>query len=379
MNYQGRHGKALRDGERGSVLATTALSMLSLLLAVGMSVDISRLYLAKTELQNAADAAALAGASALNSYPGGITEATNRAVQVMNNYDFNKTGVSFPRANVRFAKNLSDFDSGLDLNEAAATSTSAARDIRFVRVTSPQLPVAMSFAAMVLGKNRNLGATATGGMSAPLNLFTSYLPVAVIDDTVDVITPGNVYTIRGGSQSSISPGNYQVLAIDGAGGSDDRIGLASGVQNPVGPGGTVSTKPGVNSGSVRQGINTRFDEYGSQLDPATYPPDTNIKENISYAQYVNGNPSQSPSHQGVPGRRVVLIPIVRIHEFDNGRDTVTIDRFGAFFLRSKVQGGNGGDIQAEYIGEAISVGQGGYNPNGPANAGPPITKPVLYR
>jgi hypothetical protein len=216
-------------------------------------------------------------------------------------------------------------------------------------------------------------------MSAPLNVFTSYIPLSVIDDDVSVITPGNMYTIRAAPKNSVSPGNYQILAIDGSGGSDDRIGLASGVQNPVGPGGTVSTKPGVTSGPVRQGLNTRFDDYASQLDPVSYPPDTNIAEGITYAQYVNGTVTQSPAHTGVPGRRIVLIPIVKKSEFDNGRDTVTIDRFGAFFLRTGVSNGNGGDIQAEYIGEAISVGQGGYNPNGPANAGPPITKPVLYK
>jgi len=75
-----------RDGERGSVLATATLGMLSLLLAVGLGVDISRLYLAKTELQNAADSASLAGASALNGSSSGITMAVDRAVQTMNNY-----------------------------------------------------------------------------------------------------------------------------------------------------------------------------------------------------------------------------------------------------------------------------------------------------
>ncbi len=56
-----------RKGERGSILAISAIGMLAVLLAVGLGVDISRFYLAKTELQNAADAAALAGVSGLNS------------------------------------------------------------------------------------------------------------------------------------------------------------------------------------------------------------------------------------------------------------------------------------------------------------------------
>jgi Flp pilus assembly protein TadG len=354
--------------------------MLCFLLAVGLGVDISRLYTAKTELQNAADAAALAAASGLNGSSAGITEATDRAVLAMNSYNFNKTPVAFARANVRFAKNLNDFDNGLDLSEASASSALVAKDIRFVKVTTPASPVGISFAAVVLGNSRNVTAEATGGLSVPLNVFSGYLPVFVVDSNDGkTIVPGQLYTFRAGAQSSVSPGNYQALAIDGAGGSDDRIGLASGVKNVVGPGGYVDTKPGVTAGAVRQGINTRFDEYGSQLDPATYPPDTNIAENITYDQYRTKAVTKAPTHAGVPGRRIVLIPIVKINQLDGGRTSVQIDRFGAFFLRSRVPGGNGGDIQAEYIGEGVVVGNGGYDPSGASNTGPPITKPVLYK
>src|SRR5712691_2699234 len=89
-----------RNGQRGAILVMSAIGMLSVLLAVGLGVDISRFYLAKNELQNAADASALAAVSALDSSSFGITKATDRAVQGMNNYDFNNTGVSFPRTNV---------------------------------------------------------------------------------------------------------------------------------------------------------------------------------------------------------------------------------------------------------------------------------------
>ena len=55
-----RHSRASRrKGERGNVLAYTVLSALFLFLAVGLGVDLSHFYLAKTEMQNAADAAAL--------------------------------------------------------------------------------------------------------------------------------------------------------------------------------------------------------------------------------------------------------------------------------------------------------------------------------
>lgn len=377
MSYR-RSGKKGR-AERGSILATSALGMLSLLLAVGLGVDISHLYLAKNELQNAADAAALAGASGLDFQSTGITRAVNRAVEEMNKYEFDNDQVTFNANDVRFAANLSDFDSGPGFNAAAASSAAIAPTIRFVKVTTPQSPVNIAFVSMVLGQSLDLNATAIAGASAPLTAYAGYLPVCVVEDcSLNTITPGQLYTFRGGASDFVEPGNYQVLAIDGSGGADDRTGLASGVQNVVGAGGYVGTKPGVTSGAVRQGINTRFDDYSSGMDPAVYPPDTNIKEGITYAQYLAGSLTQSPSHPGVFGRRVVLIPIVRQCQFNNGRDVVQIDHFGAFFLQNKVSGGQG-DLQAEYIGIGVMVGSGVYDPTAPAPGGPVITKPVIYR
>ena len=362
-----------RNNERGSILATSAIGMLSILLAVGLGVDISRFYLTKTELQNAADAAALAGVSALNTSATGITKAADRAVASMNNYDFNKTGVTFPRSNVLFAVNLD----GPYVNEGTAKTQAA--NIRFVQVTTPASPVGISFAASVLGNSKNLSATATAGLSVPLNNFCNFLPVSVIDYGV-AISPGNTYTFRAGAQGSISPGNYQILAVAGSGGKDVRIGLAAGVDMCAAPGETysVDTKTGVTAGAVRQGVNTRFDDYQtSQVNPANMPPDTNIKENITYDQYKAGSPTQAPRNQGVDGRRVVIIPIVKADQYDQGRNTVKFDRFGTFFLQTKVGSGNGGDLVAEYI-DDIVIGQGSYDPNGaPVNG--LMAVPVLYK
>lgn len=371
-----------RRGERGTVLAAAALGMLSFLLAVGLGLDISHMYLAKTELQNAADAAALAGASGLDYSPAGIGRATNRAKAEMNKYDFDNTDIGLTAINVRFGRNLSDFANGTDMDSVSAAGVTVAPTIRFVKVITPDSPINIAFVSMVLGSSVDLKAEAIAGVSVPLTSYTGYLPVSVVDDDLlSTIKPGQMYTFRGSPTGSISPGNYQILAIDGSGAADDRIGLATGVRNVVGPGGYVDTKPGVSAGAVRQGVNTRFDDYASGMDPVDYPPDTNIKEGITYADYQAGSPSQPPraGHDGVYGRRVVLIPIIKKSQFDGGRTTVQIDHFGAFFLKSKVQGGNGGDIQAEYIGIGVVVGDGEYDPDAPPNAGPSITKPVLYR
>src|SRR5215203_3260783 len=106
-----------RKNERGNVLAYTVLSALFLFLAVGLGVDLSHLYLAKTELQNTADAAALAGASALTLPDASrITTAVDRAVSVMNmnKYNFGNKNyadvmtVTAQRDLVKFAVNLDD-------------------------------------------------------------------------------------------------------------------------------------------------------------------------------------------------------------------------------------------------------------------------------
>ena len=66
----------------------------------------------------------------------------------------------------------------------------------------------------------------------------------------------------------------------------------------------------------------------------------------------------------VDNRRVVLIPLVKVSEYDQGRDTVKFFRFGAFFLKTKAGGGNGGEFKAEYIEDRLAIGEGGYNPTG---------------
>ncbi|HEY8185505.1 MAG TPA: pilus assembly protein TadG-related protein [Pyrinomonadaceae bacterium] len=380
-----------RKKERGSILAMAAIGMLSVLLAVGLGVDISHFYVVKAELQNAADASALAAASAINSNPSGIIEGTNRAIQAMNSYEFNNTNIVFSASNVTWSKNL---ESGY-MSVADASSPEQARNIRFVKITTPESPVGVSFAAAVLGSSRNLSASATAGLSVPLNVTCNFIPLSVlIDDDTSLLVPGQVYTIRADTGGSPSPGNYQILAVAGRGGVDVGFGIGAGVDAcaKAGEEYSVDTKPGLTSGKVRTGINSRFDDYsGSQLDPNQEPPDTNVKEGISWADYSKylgcGRPGaiscdsqfvRAPSHDGVDMRRVVLIPLVKISEYDQGRDVVRFFRFGAFFLKTKAGSGNSGDIQAEYIEDRIAVGEGGYDPTGAAGD-PLLAAPVLYK
>jgi hypothetical protein len=352
--------------------------MVVFIAAVGLCVDVSHFYVVNAELQNAADAASLAAASALNSQPSGIATAVTRATEELtNNYDFNNKEAEIGPGNVTFAVNLD----GPYMSADAADDAGTAENIRFVKVVVPPKPVGVFFAQLALNTNSiDMSREATAGMSMPPNVFCDWIPLTVIEDPADPLIRNHTYTLRAAPQNSVSSGNYQILAVNGRGGDDVRQDIATGIKDCAGPGSvyTKDTKPGESAGAVRQGINTRFDVYNAGMDPVTYPPDTNVKEYITHDNYDDPGYQQSPGHTGVPGRRLVLVPIVKKEEFENGRDTVKFDRFALFFLQTKVGNGNGGDFQAEYVGTRTAYGAGAYAPGG-GPVSPELAMPVIYR
>lgn len=371
-----------QDGrkQRGTVSAIAALGMLTMLLFAGLAVDVSHLYLAGGELQNAADASAIAGAASLNGFPSGVTNAVDRALATQNKFEFGKATATFGRTDVRFAKNLSDFSTGNSVDEN--TARGMADKIRFIQVLIPNKSIGVNFASLALGTNNvNLSRTSVAGFSAGLQqLCNSIVPLSVVQDPVTkapldlvgscsnnyMFTPGCTYIIRRGSNGNgsgwISAGNFLILAFGGNGGAEARLGVAG---NPTGcykPGDVVGTEPGITAAAVRQGMNTRFDAYNGTLDPTQAPPDLNIKEPITYLQYRSEQAAyyQAPSHTAREGRRIIILPIVNANEYDYGRDTIRIDHFAAFFMRQRVAGGNGGDITAEYITGKVQVADGSF-------------------
>jgi hypothetical protein len=410
-----RRQKGKWSGERGSILALSALSMVSVLLAVGLNIDVGHFYIVSAELQNAADAAALSGASALNSGPTGIHLAVDRAVAAMNKYEFNKIGVTINRSDVRFAINLSHFDEGWHFSENIASISWIAPYIRFVRVRIPPRSINVFFATSVLGNTVDMTKEAVAGASISLNYFCNIAPLSVVQDdetgeplnvepgcpNQTVFTPGCRYIVRLQGGDHVVAGNYLILDLDGGGGGADEVreDLARGTNSCYAMNSVIDTKTGVNAGPVADGINTRFDIYHPSLTPAFAPPDKNVKgrvqsEAITYQQYVseaarNGDsccfqaPPNNPTY-AVGDRRVMIIPILNKSEFtedkkDGGRiRNLRIHNFGAFFIRSSVNGNNG-DIYMEYIGQRAVFGDGGYDPSIAPGPNPSLTVPVLYR
>lgn len=455
-----------RRGERGSVLTYTVLSLLFLFLAVGLGVDLSHLYSVKTEIQNAADAAALAGASALLlPEENKITTAVDRAVETLNKNKYNFNNEQFDevmakdaqRALVKFAVNLD----GPYVDEATAIGMD---QIRFVSVQTPTVPVSVFFSIPILGLTRTMSTTATAGLSVNSNVFCNFVPIAVVEGafggglgwmdtngdgvrTPDdcspppdptkcnpntAFCPGCKYKMVAGpgAWQDTSPGNYQALDA-GSGAKDLKLAIAGGTTNCITSNDdavfVTETEPGRMTGPVTKGLNTRFDIYkqsdcptgakcsnfGGEMvtingitkpvaeafppDPNVYAgagppppgkgkgkggggaPDTWVYSGIWNWQYLAATESplvnfKKPSHDAVPHRREIFMPIINKSEFEPGKDTVKFSKVGKFFMNKFVDEGNN-EIYVEYIGPAF--GAGGFDPSGGADA--PVVVPVLYR
>ena len=269
--------KDSRNGERGSVLAMTALSMFSLLLAAGLAIDISHFYTAKAELQNAADAAALAAASQLNSTSGGIQCAVTEATKSLNNYDF-KNIVTVTSSNVTFAENLN----GTYVDYAAAVANPTM--MRFAKVTLSPQAVDVTLSAMVIGKTQNLSATATAGMSVGLTMNKFYTAFTFIESSASPLVKGNTYTLDARAGTVSTPSSYRVLS-----GPDGDLILTGQIHAYGYIGTSYNIANLVQSEMCRYakiGMNTRFGDYTvhPSVNPADEPPDTITDENLTYQQ-----------------------------------------------------------------------------------------------
>ena len=379
--------------ERGSILIMTAISMIFLFLMVGLAIDVSRFYMLRAELQNAADAAALTAARELNGGTGGISDAVTRVGNggIVNTQGFGKAGVTI--STIEFAVNLD----GPYWQQGSDTTANAA-NIRFVRVTTQTVSKGVFFASAALGGTHVESATATAGMSVGLSGICDFFPAAIALATPSP-SPGALMTLKftqgTGSGANLVDRQFIILEVNeiNGNGTGETATLSAGLPNFCKNTGdpihfTPSSNPNNGPRNSGDGINTRFNVYangyGNALQPGPFPPDSNVKENISAADYKNRTAGQvtapNPNAPGEDDRRLLIMPIVGEGQY--ATYTGTILGWGVFFLRAKVPVPNGncsatpgcGDVLVEYVGKA-NVG----NAYGVPTAGASLTIPVLYR
>ena len=322
----------VRSRERGVVIIWLAFFMLTMLGFVALGIDVAKVMAARTELQNAADAAALAGASAIDPKLGTIQQDVGLARAQTTSLD-NKAFVNEPLPVQLLAADVS-FPTPNQCKVTVRREAGAGGEV-------------ITHVAQVLGiKSMSLTATATAEAALSNSVCTKLAPMGAIpvgnDPAFFQAGCGISYTLKMGAGGGIQ-GNYQALDFpncgDGhcagyatTGANTYRCLLASGYGCCVGVGDVLNTEPGNMTGPTQQGLQALWDG------------DSDRRSGICYEQYT-GN-----------GNRIVNVPIITAPT--NGRTTVTVLAFAAFFLLQRPTGGSQQPVTGEFV-KLVAPGQVG--------------------
>jgi Flp pilus assembly protein TadG len=329
--------KSVHRNERGVVIIWSAFFMLMMLGFVALGIDVAKVMATRTELQNAADAAALAGASALNLTTGQIMP-DSAVMRAQYTASGNKAFVDAPVSVTLLAA-----DVDVDQNENTVRVT--------VRRNSATDGSMITHVAQVLGITKvDINATATAKADRTCEQCEKMVPMGAVPPNGETnfrVGCAFSYVLKRAGGNMVAPGNYLALdfpacdegpcaGMTPTGANTFRCLLENGYGCCVRIGEVIQTEPGNMNGPTNQGLNARFDG------------DTDQRQNICYSDY-RGN-----------GNRVVNVPIIT--PIGNGRTNVTVTGLAAFFLTQRPQGNN--DISAEFIYDVVpGAGGGGCNSN----------------
>lgn len=263
--------------ERGSVIAIVAVSAVFILGFFTLSLDAGRTYVLKEQLQTAADAGALAGASLLPGSPSGAVQAA----------------VNTAAAN------------GVPSQDVTATVLGTQLNV----VITEQLPLIFG---PLIGLSSAQVSASSGAAIGQLNTFSGLLPLGVEKTTW---VTGVTYTLKIGDGSGTNGDFGPVWLGDGSpGASTYESDLANGTQVPIQVGQTISTQPGNMVGPTEQGLSARLAQCTAEGE----------------------SEDGSPGAAAVNSPCLLYLPIITAPV--GGRTTVTVLGFAAFWLQS-VHGG----------------------------------------
>ncbi|MBW7850738.1 MAG: hypothetical protein H3C38_09605 [Rhodospirillales bacterium] len=269
-----------RDTE-GAVILLFAFALPVMIGVVGLSLDLGRLATLNTELQDLADAAALAGAAELDGSETAIDRATLRAKTLLAN-------------DPRFATD--EYAGDVHILEPVFTETLDGAPVtdptraHFIEVTTVSrfsnnllMPVLGAAAQSDTAARAVAGAIQVACDVTPLMLCNPNDPADFDPDR------GDMFLLKGeGGNVKYGPGTFGLLDPPGytSSGADlTRRLLASTDPNFCFVNG-VSVRTGGVSGPVDQGLNVRFDMYpNGNVDPVllTFPPAPNVTKGLVYS------------------------------------------------------------------------------------------------
>lgn len=283
---------SLRCRQGGAVAIILGIVIVMLIAFVGLALDIGHLYNRKVELQNAADAAALAGARELNGTADGVAAAAVQAIALAaaNRSDFGATPVAITNDEIAF----SDSPDGPWVSVADAIgapenlffievdTTGIAQGTRptwFMRAVSAAFNDATTFGRAVAGRTFCEGlpifTCPRPGGTAPNYGFVKGTSYRLAYSASGEIGPGNI-----GWMDPVPPDATKLII----GADEMRDVLCFGKTYCLATGTyTTLTQPAFDP--MMDALNTRFNIYQGTLNKATYraacPSDTNIR-NFGY-------------------------------------------------------------------------------------------------
>lgn len=281
---------------RGTVLVWAAILLPAFLGIAALAVDIGRLYSLQTQLQNAADAAALAAAAELDGREDAIARADAAIANLLaNEQSFGNVG----RADV--AVGTVRYLTSVPASDAAPLTafTTDAASARFVEVDVT--PVRLDFIFPIVG-GLNGGDTRAAAVAGRTEVACSFVPLFICNpfegnnaqslyqaaqndlerrrQYILKFGPGN------GGNHQWGPGNFGYLEAQGGGGASaiaDEI--ASGSPSQCFAFAGADVQPG-NKTSVNRGVNVRFDMYEGSMKKnrgnSAYRPALNTVRGYTY-------------------------------------------------------------------------------------------------
>ncbi|MCA8063173.1 Tad domain-containing protein [Burkholderia sp. AU31624] len=275
MNSAARHPKVMRRSlhrQRGAVAIIVGLALAVMIGFVGLALDLGKLYVTRSELQNSADACALSAARDLTSAISlSVAEADGIAAGHLNFVFFqNKSVQMSTNANVTFSDSLSN----AFLTKNSVTTPA---NIKYVQCTATLSNIAHWFIEILnvlpgtkLANAAEVSASAIATVGG--GQTTCAIPVFVCRGPSDpAYKVGDWISSLSGSSTTYGPGNFGWAALDGSTNEPTIASeLSSNTCNITSPPDLGST--GLKSASLRA-WNTRFGIYTNGANGSSGQPD----------------------------------------------------------------------------------------------------------
>jgi len=295
-----RHLRHLIGSQDAAVAPIVALSLFALIAAGGIAFDYARMATLDTELQQAADQAALAAASQLDGKPGACARAAQAAVNLVANNTLFANEQGGARAITVPLETTCDQTGQIKFykdKNRTATSDSTGLDAKTVEVTVNTREAFFALTPIVAAfRSGALSGTAFAGLGSAICKVPPIMmcnPKEAADPdftTSNYVGKGILLVTRQNQTDAYGPGNFGFLdtGYDAQGGGTAILRKALGQENFIAncsPTDQVVTEPGQSSPAV-DAINRRFDILSANTNQndtcgsGQCPPSVNTRKDL---------------------------------------------------------------------------------------------------